>query len=173
MNSPTLPARVAPSSTRAVLTGAGAGVAATVVMTGVMLGLQRAGLLGRMPPRLIVEHALARFGIRRHTSRGTRKALTLAAHIGFGASQGALYALGHTIAAKRGHAAHPTLTTGIPFALAVWAVNYAGWIPQVGIMPPPSRDRMGRPTSMILAHVVYGAALATVLRRMARGRQQP
>jgi len=43
-------------------------------------------------------------------------------------------------------------------------VNYAGWIPKVGIMPPPSRDRMGRPTSMILAHVVYGATLAAILK---------
>jgi hypothetical protein len=163
------------SKARAVLVGAGAGAAATVVMSGAMLMLQRLGLLGRMPPRLIVDRGLARFGVRRHTSGGTRKALSSAAHVGFGASQGALYALGHTLAAKSGRAPTPTLATAVPFALAVWAVSYAGWIPKAGIMPPPSRDRPGRPTSMIFAHLVYGAALATVLRRTlaARGRTVP
>jgi hypothetical protein len=170
-----LPLPSDPSKARAVLIGAGAGAVATVVMSGAMLMLQRVGLLGRMPPRLIVDRGLARFGIRHHTSRGTRKALSSAAHIGFGASQGALYALGHTLAAKSGRAPTPTLATAVPFALAVWAVSYAGWIPKVGIMPPPSRDRPGRPTSMIVAHLVYGVALATVLRQTlaARGRTVP
>jgi hypothetical protein len=163
--SSSLPVPSVTSPARAVLIGAGAGAAATVAMSGVMLMLQRLGLLGRMPPRLIVDRGLARFGIRRHTSRGTRKALGSVAHVGFGASQGALYALGHTLVAKSGRAPTPSLATAVPFALAVWAVSYAGWIPKLGIMRPPSRDRPGRPTSMIVAHLIYGAALATVLRR--------
>jgi hypothetical protein len=162
------------STGRAVLIGAAAGAAATLAMSGAMLMLQRMGFLGRMPPRLIVERSLTRLGVRRATSRGTHKALSSAAHLGFGASQGALYALGHSLAAKSGREVTPTLGTAVPFALAVWAVSYVGWLPKLGIMPPPSRDRPGRPTSMIFAHLVYGAALATVLRRtLARGRAVP
>ena len=48
------------------------------------------------------------------------------------------------------------------FGIAVWAVSYAGWVPKLGLMQPPSRDRPGRPTAMILAHLVYGATLGAL-----------
>src|SRR5688572_6803090 len=156
---------------RAVLFGAGAGVAATLAMSALMLVAQRAGLLGRSPPRHIVERGLARLHVRGKVSRPQRQLLTAVAHLGFGASQGALYAaLHHWLAPwpvrPQRVASTPSATTGVPFALLVWAASYAGWIPALGILPSPSRDRPGRPLSMVLAHVVYGAALATTLRKM-------
>lgn len=150
---------------RTIAAGAAAGAVATVAMSAVMIGLQRLGLLGRTPPRHIVEHALGRFGLRHRVSPRSRRALSAVAHLGFGATQGAVYALGHhgTAAAEDG-VPQPSARSGIPFALAVWASSYSGWIPRLGILPPPSRDRPGRPTTMVLAHVVYGAVLAKTLR---------
>jgi hypothetical protein len=167
MNSTTLDSTSRVDWPRVLVAGAGAGVVATLAMSAVMLGLQRAGLLGRTPPRHIVEHTLARLGIRGKVSPATSKALSVAAHLGFGASQGVLYALGHGAhAARKGNSGQgPSAVSGVPFALGVWGASYAGWIPALDILPPPSRDRLGRPTSMALAHVVYGAVLARAFRR--------
>ncbi len=161
----------AESIPRSLLLGASAGVAATLAMSGLMLMAQRAGLLGRSPPRHIVERALARAHVRRRLSPRHRQGLAAIAHLGFGASQGALYAvlhqwLGRRLGRQRPGPITPTAATGVPFGLLVWAASYAGWIPAFGILPAPSRDRPGRPASMVLAHVVYGATLAYTLRKL-------
>jgi NAD(P)-dependent dehydrogenase (short-subunit alcohol dehydrogenase family) len=89
----------------------------------------------------------------------------LGAHFGFGASMGALYGLLPERAQTRGG--------GGLFGVAVWALNYAGWLPQVGLMPEPSRDRRGRPSAMIAAHWVFGRSLARAYRALRRARRQP
>lgn len=63
-------------------------------------------------------------------------------------------------------ASRQTTLGGASFGLAVWASNYAGWLPKAGLMPKPRHDRPGRPTSMIAAHVAYGATLAAVYRQL-------
>lgn len=140
-------------------------------MSAVMVAFQKSGMLGRMPPRIIVERGLHTAGIKGHLSRATRQTASAVAHLGFGASQGAIYAcLLDTIPQLR----EPPISVGassitaVPYALLVWATSYAGWIPALGIMPPPSRDRPGRPTSMLISHVVFGVALAAALRALAR-----
>ncbi|HEY3495310.1 MAG TPA: SDR family oxidoreductase, partial [Polyangiaceae bacterium] len=52
--------------------------------------------------------------------------------------------------------------------MLVWAANYAGWLPKAGLMPRPSLDRLGRPTIMVAAHLVFGHVLAAALRRRRR-----
>lgn len=139
---------------------------ATLAMSALMYGEQKLGLLGRAPPRHIIEHALARLGIRRHVSSPARAGLTALTHLGFGATQGAIYALLQDFASQRfAKVKAPSITTSVPFALAVWAASYAGWIPALNILPKPRNDRPGRPTSMVLAHILYGATLSGVLRR--------
>jgi NAD(P)-dependent dehydrogenase (short-subunit alcohol dehydrogenase family) len=56
--------------------------------------------------------------------------------------------------------------SGLLYGLGVWAVNYAGILPALGLMPPARHDRLGRPTSMLAAHLVFGAALAAVEREV-------
>jgi len=171
-SSPATRSSIAHGTPRALLLGAAAGAGATIAMSGVMLVAQRAGLLGRSPPRHIVERTLGWLGLRHETSRNERQLLTAVAHLGFGATQGALYAVIEQRLGRRSQRSSglrprkPSATTGVPFGLLVWAASYVGWIPALGILPRPSRDRPGRPTSMVLAHVVYGAALATLLRKL-------
>jgi hypothetical protein len=79
---------------------------------------------------------------------------TSIAHLGFGVSCGALY--GAT-------APRSTVTRGIAYALGVWAASYAGWIPALGILPPPHRDRPARQVTVLSAHIVYGAVLGGII----------
>jgi hypothetical protein len=130
-------------------------------MSAVMLLSRRLGIMGAHPPERIVER-----GMRAAGHRPTREEVDAAAtvtHLGFGAACGVAYGL----VAHRLPAAVAALL-GIPFALLVWAVSYAGWIPALRILPPPPDDQPGRVGTMLTAHVVYGAVLGAAWRALAR-----
>jgi hypothetical protein len=120
------------------LTGAVAGAIATAPMSAVMLAAERTGLLGRQPPEAIVQRALDAANAKPRSAAVRAAAVTT--HFAFGAAGGAAY------------------------GLAMYAVSYAGWIPAMHILPKPARDRKGRQPSIAVAHVVYGAALALLMR---------
>jgi hypothetical protein len=61
----------------------------------------------------------------------------------------------------------PPAADGAAWGLVVWLVNYAGWLPKLGLMPAPEHDKPGRPAAMIAAHLVYGATLGALLGRRA------
>lgn len=140
-----------------LLKGAASGVAATLVMSVAMLGAKRLGLLGEPPPRRLTRRLLAPLG--RFAPKGKAlDATALLAHFGFGASMGGLFALlPPRLRGSRG---------GAWFGFTVWLVNYAGWLPRAQLMPRPGRDRVGRPTAMIAAHLVFGVTLAAVDRKL-------
>jgi hypothetical protein len=157
------------SLSRSIARGIGSGIVATTTMTAGMFVLQKAGLLGRMPPRLLTERTLARFGLRRKTSRTSRKLLTAITHYGFGATMGAIFEVANgAIAARNGRAPSPLVVgSGVAFGTLVWIASYMGWVPAAGLMPRPSRDRPGRPTSMVLAHWIFGGTLGALGTRLA------
>lgn len=142
----------------ALVRGALAGSAATVVMSAFMLAAQRAGLVGEQPPEAIVRSAGAAVG---NEPQGlTADALASLAHLGFGATVGAGYAL------------LPDRRAGVPAAvatsLAVYAVSYQGWVPVLGALPRASRDRSDRQSVMVVAHVLFGAVLGRLDARWRR-----
>lgn len=137
--------------------GAAAGVVATGVMSVLMEVGRRSTSFRRQPPTLIVRTML--------TGRPTRavpaeEGLSLLAHFGYGASCGALFGL----MTRRHGSAGPGLAVG--YALILWLVSYAGWIPAAGALAPPQRDHPGRQITLIAGHVVYGAVLSAVLHRL-------
>ncbi|MBG0739365.1 hypothetical protein IV500_08180 [Paeniglutamicibacter antarcticus] len=141
--------------------GAAAGIAATVPMSLAMKAAQRAGLVGKQPPRSITENALHAAGV--PASSPTVKTISTANHFLIGASLGGVFAV-----LSR---AMPPLRTGIggaAFGLSVWGVSYEKLIPSLGLLPPASRDQPGRPLAVAAAHVVFGAALAGCLRALRR-----
>jgi len=142
--------------------GAGAGALATVAMSAEMLAAQRLGVMGEQPPERIAEDA-AEEVTGSQPDEGTTDVLASVAHFAFGAAGGAGYAL---ILGRSARSAGPV--TGIVFGLLVWAASYAGWIPALGILPPPDRDRPGRQVAMVLAHVIYGSVLGALVGRSAR-----
>lgn len=141
--------------------GAGGGLAGTAAMTAVMLAARQAGIMGEAPPRRITDRLLARAGLG-HLDRREKDAAALAGHIAYGIGVGALLGL----ALRRLPAHVPPAVAGALAGLAVWVASYEGWVPALGLMPPPGRDRPGRPASMIAAHLVYGAVTAAVARRI-------
>jgi hypothetical protein len=156
------------------LAGAAEGTAATLAMSGFMYAAQRAGQLGEMPPRRIASAMAGRLLGRGRSSR-RKDALGAAAHLAFGAGVGALFHAGVLRASGMG-AARPL--AGAAYAAVVWLVSYAGWIPALGILPPPHRDRPGRPRAMLAAHLVYGVVLGLLASRDAAavspaGRSRP
>lgn len=134
--------------------GLGGGVLGTLAMSAVMLVGQRAGLMGEQPPEKIAARVLEAAG-QEGGDPAARKPLAALFHLGFGAATGVLFGFLH----RHLRLGIPAELHGIIFALGLWAVSYEGWLPVLGIMPPPERDRPGRPIVMILAHVVYGAVL--------------
>ena len=140
----------------AVVRGAVAGVVATGAMSAVMLAFRKQ--MGEQPPDAIATEAAHAVGA--DPTETQADVLASFAHAGFGATVGAAYALLPRYGA-------PPLR-GVLLALGVWAVSYQGWVPALGILPPATRDKPGRPAVMIAAHVVFGAVLGTVEQRLRR-----
>jgi len=132
--------------------GAASGLVATAAMSVFLIGAQRAGLLGKQPPLIIVESMAPE--LPEEESRPT----SVAAHVGYGVAGGVMYRL-LTRLVPGGTA------SGVAFGLGVWAASYEGWLPALGILPPAHRDRPGRRWTMVVAHVIYGATLGRLARR--------
>lgn len=139
-----------------LLDGAVAGIVATAAMSLLMLGAKRVGALGEPPPRRLTRRLLSHLGPL--APRGRKlDAMALVNHFAFGGTMGAVFGL----ALER-----PTRTRGLLFGLGIWALAYTQALPRLGLMPPARRDRPGRPSAMIAAHLVYGATLAACQRRL-------
>ena len=107
-----------------------------------------------LPPREIVESGL-RVATKRSLGEHGRQTATIAAHFGYGAATGALYAL----AAPRG-----SILSGAAYGFMVWVVSYFGIMPGLLILRP-AHDHPGRRNAlMIAAHPVWGSTLARMLR---------
>lgn len=143
---------------REVVAGAVAGLGGTLAMSVVMLAAQRAGLMGTLPPKRITERALE--GLHLRSSGGTVNAMAAGAHLGYGMAAGAAFGQ----IGKRLCLALPSGIKGAVFGTVLWAASYFGWVPALGLMPPPPKDRPGRPGSMLLAHIVFGAVLGLLSR---------
>ena len=141
----------------AILKGAAAGAVATVGMSALMAAGRAGGWLGRMPPEKITARGLDALHVRR--SRKAQDAMATVLHVAFGAGAGALF----EPLRRAARVPVPAPLLGAAFGTLVWGVSYAGWIPALGIMPPPTRDRPGRPAVMLAAHWVYGGLLGALL----------
>jgi hypothetical protein len=146
--------------------GAAAGAAATIAMSGLMLAAKKAGVTGELPPEKITRKAMDGLDI-----PGGKDAVDVAAsvaHLGYGMATGAAFALlrGSLLCDR-------PVSEGIAFAGLVWATSYFGWVPALGIMPPPTGDRPGRTITMIGAHALFGAVLGALTPRRARARRLP
>ena len=148
-----------------ILVGALAGLAATVPMTAAMESMHR--LLPErerypLPPREIAMAVAEDAGVRQHLDEPERTSVTLAAHFGYGAMTGAMYAP----LAQRSQW-RPAIG-GAGFGLAVWAGSYLGLLPALGILTPATAHPTRRNALMITAHVVWGVTLGLLVDRAGR-----
>jgi hypothetical protein len=148
-----------PSKTATAARGAVAGVYASVLMSGVLHAGRRWGSFAKQPPILIVRTVLAGGPAQALPAEGLLAAL---AHLGYGGSWGALFAL-----LTRRHPMTDPLS-GMQYALLLWLVGYAGWVPAIGATPLPHRDQLDHQLALVAGHLVYGGVLAAALRRLGR-----
>jgi uncharacterized membrane protein YagU involved in acid resistance len=139
--------------------GAIAGLTATAPMTAAMeFGADHLPRHEQyaLPPRLITRQLAGEAGVAHQLDDSETKALTLAAHFGYGAAMGVIYS-----AITPPKWTGPT--TGIAFGLGVWAGSYLGALPALGILTPATEHPARRNLLMIAAHVVWGSALGATL----------
>jgi hypothetical protein len=112
-----------------------------------------------LPPKEITASLTEKAGAEEYLGEPQRNVLSLAAHFGYGAATGALYA---PLAEK---VPLPGPVSGIGFGLFVWAGSYLGLLPAMGILTPATEHPARRNALMISAHVIWGACLGILLER--------
>ena len=137
------------------LAGAVSGLVATVPMTVAMLVIQQ--LLprreqSRLEPRRISDDMLRKADLHDELSERGKEHFSMAAHFGYGAGTGMIYALADRLLPL------PRGLRGPAYGMLVWAASYAGWLPMVKTLPPPQRRPAGRNLLLIVSHLVWGAA---------------
>jgi putative membrane protein len=146
------------SSMETMLRGGMAGAAATVPMTVVIEAGRVAGWVRTPPPEQITANVAERAGEEPSRQSPAFQAAWLAAHLGYGAACGALYALIRPLLPRSDVAA------GLLFGGAVWGISYLGVLPALELFPPAQDDSPRRQAVMMAAHAVYGIALADLER---------
>ena len=131
-------------------------------MSGWMLIAQRAGWLNEQPPEAITRRLAQRTTGQRPT--GTQlDVLSAAAHLSVGSSAGAIFGLVVPPQPNPLRAA----TAGAGYGLMVWCAGYVGFLPALDLMSPPPSGERRRTRTMVVAHIVYGAALGLIDRVLA------
>ena len=150
-----------------IVGGALGGAIATGPMTVAMAAIDQ--LLAadeRLPlpqePELIVRELLRRSGLGTHLDDANQHRLSWCAHVAYGSACGAVFA--GLASAKRQRS--PVDAAG--FGLLIWALSYCGWLPSLGILPPPPRRPLGRNVLLVASHLVWGTALGIVQRNGVR-----
>ena len=161
-----------PSPMSKYVGGALGGAIATAPMTLAMAAINQ--LLAtdeRLPlpqePELIVRELLRRSGLGAHIDDANQHRLSWCAHIAYGSGCGAVFA--GFASAKRQRS--PAEAAG--FGLLIWALSYCGWLPSLGILPPPPRRPLGRNVLLVASHLVWGTALGIALEQLIGNRQEP
>jgi hypothetical protein len=149
-----------PGSPGRFLTGAIAGLVATLPMTILMaIGKRRLSWQSQepLPPRQITRGVLQTVNLDNEVSFNQEMVLTAVNHFAYGAGAGAAYG---GLFPSRSLAG--AVSAGIVYGLGVWTGSYFGWLPALGLYRSPAEDTAERNRLMIAAHVVWGGSLSLV-----------
>ena len=149
--------------TRRLLYGALGGAGGTVALSGLRQGLAYAGLVQKTAPEQVVDR-LEELGFVDDWSKGSRLALTVAAHLAYGVGIGASLGL---IRRERGGAVEEA-AVGSALGLLAWGVGWSTWLPLTGVHEPPWTQRSPRVLLPVVDHAFFGAVWGLIFR--ARGR---
>lgn len=154
--------------TRAMLTGAIAGIVGGFATTAYVKGL----IPKMVPPPMrpdgdaserTVQWAERQAGHPDALSPRAEARAALAAHLAYSAAAGALYG-----AARREAPGVPASLAGLLFGLAVWATGPEGWIPALGIMPATHTLPPRQWPVPISTHLVFGGVTAAAYHALSK-----
>ena len=145
--------------TKRALYGALGGAGATVALTGLRQTLASVGLVQTSAPEQVVGR-LEELGLVDDWSEGSRRALTVAAHLAYGVGIGATLGL---LRRERGGAAEEA-TVGSALGLLSWAFNWTALLPLTGVHEPPWKQRSPKVLLPILDHAFFGAVWGLIFR---------
>ena len=133
------------------LRGALAGLAATVVLTGLRQAWSKMGLVFDTAPMQAVARLEEVVG---DLSPPGRRLLTVFAHFAYGTGTGAAFGL---LRRERGE---PTEEAAVGSALGVlaWGAGWSSWLPLAGVHRPPWAQKTPRVLLPVVDHAVFGAA---------------
>jgi hypothetical protein len=139
-----------------------AGIAGTAVMTGVMTLGKAQGWMGTSPPRKITVTAGRKIGVPTWAIPDSiEDIVSLAAHFGYGAACGLVFALARPLLPRN------KVIAGLMFGEAIWGISYLGYLPALGLYPPPDEDTASRAGTMVAAHAAFGLTLSEAERLIA------
>jgi hypothetical protein len=151
-----------------VLVGALSGFLGTFVLSGLRVSLNKLGMVGATAPEQVVRR-VEELGLLENWSSGARRALMVAAHVGYGTGAGAVFGAlrreewgGDTETSEehRGDQGGAVSEAAVGAALGIlsWGAGWAGWLPIAGVHPAPWTQRTPRALLPVLDHAVFGAA---------------
>ncbi len=146
---------------KSLTSGAVAGLAGTMVMTGAMFLTKKVGMVpGKLEPKEIAENFEEKLGVRDYLPEPAFEASWVMLHFGYGTLSGVAYTLARkmTLDLKR------LVPVGPLFGALLWAFGYCVWLPVCHLYPPPTQVPKRKVAANILTHVVYGTATAVAHR---------
>ncbi len=151
-----------------VIRGALAGLVGTTAMTGAMFAIKKAGMApGEPAPKEIAENLEKKIGVYHQLPKPAFEASWAMLHFGYGTASGTAYALAQEGALEVGR----PLLVGPLFGVLLWVIGYCGWLPLLGLYPPPTRLPTRKVAAELVAtHLIYGTATAVAHRAL---RTQP
>jgi len=107
------------------------------------------------PPKQIAHRAGKKVGVDiSKLPEPAFRTVWLSAHLCYGMACGVGYTL-----VRRFLPGRPEIR-GLVFGEALWAIGYLGFLPGLGLYPPPDDDSSSRIAVMIAAHAIYGVTAA-------------
>jgi len=146
--------------------GSLAGLAATVVLTGLRQAWSKMGLVFDTAPMQVVDRA-EELGLVGDLSPSGRRLLTVSAHLAYGAGTGAAFGL---LRRERGEPAEEA-AVGSALGILAWGAGWSSWLPLAGVHSPPWAQKTPRVLLPVVDHAVFGAAWGLV--NLALSRRRP
>lgn len=141
------------------LYGALGGAGAAVALTGLRQVLARAGLVEKTAPEQVVGR-LEDLGLVDDWSKGSRLALTVAAHLAYGVGLGASLGL---LRRERGSVPEEAAVCSA-LGMLSWAANWSTLLPLLGVHEPPWKQRSPKVLLPIIDHAFFGAVWGVIFR---------
>ncbi len=135
------------------LAGALGGAAGTFVLSGLRKILSSIGLVFETAPMQVVDR-VEELGLVGDLSPGSRRFLTVAAHLAYGVAVGTALGL---LRPERSGAAEEA-AVGSALGILAWGAGWSSWLPLTGVHSPPWRQQTPKVLLPVLDHAVYGAA---------------